>query len=46
MIWVFNNRILINKVPVELVNNQLEILVIKAIDQTNELIKLRAQRAI
>jgi hypothetical protein len=46
VIWVFNNRILINKVPSGLVNKRLETMISNAIDKTNEQMKLSSQRAI
>ena len=35
VIWVFHNRILINKVPIELVRDELETLVTTAVNKTN-----------
>ena len=46
VIWVFHNRILINKVPIELVRDDLETLVSEAIDKTNRRMKLRPQHVI
>tara|TARA_B110000967_G_C18852333_1_gene545305 strand:- start:1037 stop:1399 length:363 start_codon:yes stop_codon:yes gene_type:complete len=46
VIWVFNNRILVNKVPSQLVNKQLETLITNAVSITNELMKLSSKRAI
>ena len=46
VIWVFHNRILINKVPIDLVRDELETLVATAVEKTNRQIKLRPQRAI
>lgn len=40
VIWVFHNRILINKVPVELVMDQLETLVATTVEKTNEQIRM------
>ena len=46
VIWVFHNRILINKVPVELVIDELESLVATAVEKTNRQIKLRPKHTI
>ena len=46
VIWGFQNRILINKVPIELVRDELESLVVFVVDKTNRRIKLRSQLTI
>jgi len=46
VIWVFHNRILINKVPIDLVKNELESLVANTVEKTNKLMIMRSQPAI
>ncbi len=46
VIWVFHNRIIIDKVSIELVKNELENLVAIAIEKTNKQIKMRSQLVI
>jgi hypothetical protein len=46
MMWVFHNRILINNLPIDLVKKELENLLSRAIDYTNEQLKLSSKNAI
>ena len=46
VVWIFNTRILINKVNAELSEDKIKTLVSSAIEQTNVQIKIRFQRAI
>ena len=46
IIWVFHNRVLVDKVPIELVKNDLETLLKSVIDRTNFKINLRTESAI
>ena len=46
VVWIFNTRILINKVNAELSEDKIKTLVSSAIEQTNFQIKIRFQRAI
>lgn len=43
VLWVFQNRILINNVPVELVEDELESLVVNAVEQTNHHMAMRSE---
>jgi len=46
VMWVFHNRILIDKVPIELMGDNLETLVSSTIEETNKQIYLREQQLI
>jgi len=46
VIWVFHNRIMIDKVSIELVKNELETLLAVAIEKTNKQMKMRSQLVI
>ena len=46
VMWVFHNRILINNLPIDLVKKELENLLSRAIDYTNEQLKLSSKNAI
>lgn len=46
VIWVFYNRILINKIPIDLVRNDLESLVAATVEKTNKLMMMRSQLVI
>ena len=43
--WVFHNRILIDKVPVDIVGDELETLVTSTIEITNKQLSMREQQA-
>jgi hypothetical protein len=45
VMWVFHNRILIDKVPIELVGDELETLVTSTIETTNKQLSMREQQA-
>ena len=46
VIWVFHNRIIIDKVSIELVKNELETLVAIAVEKTNKQMKMKSQLVI